>query len=75
MITKKEVYEIKYIEDDSVKVLAELHVGTDKHTLDFTNCSYSNPKLTMTQMSALYAGLGEFIEHKKGQMELPITEE
>jgi hypothetical protein len=73
MIGKKEVYEVKYTEDDKIKVLAEVHVKEEKFHIEFKD-NYGTPRLSMVQLKAFSTGLDEIIDSKKGQTELAFSD-
>ena len=75
MITKKEVYEIKEVADDKVKVLAELHLVNDNKYEFHWKESYGTPKLSVRQLKLIAEGIDSLMQEKAGQLEIPGTGE
>ena len=77
MITKKEVFEIKHIPNggDKIEILAEIHlVEEGRYTVTWKR-DYGTPKFGLHELTVIADGLRDLVKEKKGQMEIPGTEE
>jgi len=78
MITRKEVFEIKHIpnESDKIEILAEIHlVDEGRYTITWKK-DYGTPKFSLTELEVISAGLKDVVKSKtrKGrQIEIPGT--